>query len=477
MDLKFYNTLSKKKEFFKPIKRGKVGLYTCGPTVYNFAHIGNLRAYVFADILARMLKYNFGDKKIKWVMNITDVDDKTIRDSKIRYPITKPKQALVKLTKEYEKFFWQDVKKMNITKPNAIPHAADNKYIKKMQALVKKIHEKGFAYIKNGSVYFDIAKYNRKYKYGQLVKLDLSKLKSGNRIDADEYAKENIQDFVLWKNRKPTEPFWNFRLAGKDIPGRPGWHIECSAMGEAELGMPFDIHTGGEDLKFPHHEDEIAQSTIGFNAKKPVNFWIHNAMLLVESRKMSKSLGNVYTLRDIEKKNNNPIAFRYLCLQTHYRKPLDFSWKSLESAERGLNGLYNQIRILRIKSASWRKELRIENRKFKDKFLKAINDDLNIPRALAVVQELLKSRLITDDSKLATILDFDKVLGLKLKEALKKEKIPQKIIDLAEKREELRKIQQWQEADKLREKIKKLGYEIKDAEKGYLIFRSVGERD
>jgi len=312
--LYLYNTLNRKKEEFKPIDSDRVGIYTCGPTVYNYAHIGNLRSYVFADLLVKVLRYNFGDTNVRWVMNITDVEDKTIRDSKNKYSSLPPMAALKKFTAEYEDFFWQDTVKLNIAKPDFIAHAADATYVKKMQALIKNIFKTGYAYIKDGSVYFDVVKYSKKYKYGQLVDIDVSKLKSDARIDDDEYEKDNVQDFVLWKGQKAGEPSWEFELDGRKLPGRPGWHIECSAMGEAELGMPFDIHTGGVDLKFPHHENEIHQSVVGYGVKKPVNYWLHNEHLLVDGQRMGKRFNNFYTLKDLAEKNIDPLAYRfYVC--------------------------------------------------------------------------------------------------------------------------------------------------------------------
>jgi len=457
MDLKFYNTLSKKKEIFKPIKRGKVGLYTCGPTVYDFAHIGNLRTYIFEDILRRNLKYN--GYQIKQVMNITDIEDKIIKKAQ------QEKKNIYAITKPYTKIFFEDLKKINIEKAEFYPRAT--KHIKEMIDLTKKLLAKGIAYKgEDGSIYFSIKKFKN---YGKLSRLKKREIKIGARISADEYNKKQAQDFVLWKSAKPNEPSWSSPW-GK---GRPGWHIECSTMSMKYLGKTLDIHAGAVDLIFPHHENEIAQSE-GATGKMFSKYWIHGEHLLIDGQRMSKSLGNIFTLHDLENKKINPLAFRYLVLTSHYRSKLNFTWESLKAAERGLENLYNQIRVLRIKN----KKLRIKNKEFKDKFLKAINDDLNVPRALAVVQELLKSRLITDNSKLATLLDFDRVLGLRFSDTIGKEKIPQKIIDLAKRREKLRKLKQWQKADKIREKIKNLGYEIRDAgEKKYSIFRHVEERD
>lgn len=285
-----YNTLTRKKEEFRPIKDNEIGLYTCGPTVYNYAHIGNLRSYIFADILVRTLRYNLGEEKVKWVMNITDVDDKTIRDSKIKYPDLPSMEALQKFTKEYEEYFWQDMQSLNVKTPDIITHATDQKYIAGMQELVKNIVDKGYGYIKEGSVYFDVQKFAKNHKYGNLINLDMAGFKAGTRVDADEYEKENVQDFVLWKGYKEGEPVWEFDLNGEKLPGRPGWHIECSAMGELELGCPFDIHTGGIDLKFPHHENEIAQSVVGYNCEQPINYWLHNEHLLVDGQRMGKKI-------------------------------------------------------------------------------------------------------------------------------------------------------------------------------------------
>lgn len=464
-----YNSLTRKKEEFKPIKDTEVGLYTCGPTVYNFAHVGNLRSFVFADLLVRVLRYNYGDENVKWVMNITDVDDKTIRDSKIKYPDLAPMEALKELTAEFEECFWQDLGKLNIHKPNSITHAADMAYIKKMQDLVKKIFDSGYAYAKDGSIYFNVVKYSQKYKYGLLVDVDVSKMKSDARIDNDEYEKDNVQDFVLWKGQKEGEPSWDFEINGEKLPGRPGWHIECSAMGEAELGMPYDIHTGGIDLKFPHHENEIHQSVIGYGVKQPVNYWLHNEYLLVDNKKMGKRFNNFYTIKDLEAKNINPLAYRFLCLQTGYGKVMNFTWEALKAADEGLKHLYNQIKELRIPSAR-DYELRIEdiNIDFKKKFLQAVNDDLNIPQALAVVQEVLKSELSAEE-KIATVLDFNKVLGFDIGQA--EENIPDEVKQLMDDRQKAREAKNFQESDRLRDEIEKQGFAVEDTKDGQRIIK------
>lgn len=474
--LYLYNTLTREKEEFKPIKDNEVGLYTCGPTVYNFAHIGNLRSYIFADILVRTLRYNFGEEKVRWVMNITDVDDKTIRDSKIKYPDLDPKEALQKFTKEYADLFWQDMEKLNVRKPNAITNATDPKYLEEMQALTKKIVEAGYGYVKDGSVYFDVKKFSQNHKYGNLINLDMDGFKAGARVDADEYEKENVQDFVLWKGHKEGEPFWEFDLNGESLPGRPGWHIECSAMGEKELGCPFDIHTGGIDLKFPHHENEIAQSVIGYNCEQPVNYWLHNEHLLVDGQRMGKRFKNFYTVNDLEEKNVNPLAYRYLCLQTNYGKQMNFTWEALESAESGWIHLRNQIQNLSEHDKASGKFIWVlgkVSQEYKESFIKAINDDLNTSQALAVAQDLLKSDLPKDE-KLATVLDFDKVLGLELAICHGMERyadLPDMIKELMALRQKSRIEKRFKESDRLRDEIEKLGYTVEDTKDGQRIYK------
>jgi cysteinyl-tRNA synthetase len=462
-----YNTLSRKKEEFLPIKKDAIGLYTCGPTVYNYAHIGNLRSYVFADILARTLKYNYGQEKVKWAMNLTDVDDKTIRDSKIKYSDLGPMEALKRLTSDFGKYFMDDLAKLNIKMPDKIMPATDPKYISKMQDLVKKIVDKGYGYIKDGSVYFNVKKYSEKYKYGKLINLDVSALKIGASVDTDEYDKENVQDFVLWKGKKEGEPFWGFELDGESLPGRPGWHIECSAMGEAELGAPFDIHTGGIDLKFPHHENEIAQSVIGYDVDEPVKVWMHNEFLMVNGVKMSKRFNNFYTLRDIEEKGINPLAFRFLCLQTGYGKVMNFTWEGLKAANEGMQHIFSQVR----ETGSEHGTSKI-NDKYLGMFLEAINDDLNTSKALAVVQELLKSDLRKYDIW-KTILEFDKILGLdfdKIKRVAKFEGNVE-VEDLIAHRNKARIEKNFLESDRLRNEIEKFGYTVEDTKDGQRVFK------
>ena len=322
--LKLYNTLVGKKQAFNPIKNRLVKIYTCGPTVYWYAHLGNLRTYIFEDILRRALKYN--GYKIKQVMNITDVEDKIIKKA------VSEKKNIFEITKPYTKIFFEDLKKLNIEKPEILPKATA--HIKEMISMIEKLLEKGFAYKgEDGSIYFNVSQFK---KYGRLSGLKKKELKIGARIASDEYKKEEAQDFVLWKSKKQNEPFWPSPF-GK---GRPGWHIECSAMSIKYLGENFDIHAGGVDLIFPHHENEIAQSEAS-TGKKFANFWLHGEHLLVNNQKMSKSLNNIYTLREIEQNKINPLAFRYLTLTSHYRSKLNFTLESLNASQNALNNLYD----------------------------------------------------------------------------------------------------------------------------------------
>ena len=457
--LKIYNTLTRKKEVFKPIKEKQVGMYVCGPTIYDFVHIGNLRAYVFADNLRRVLKIN--NYKIKEVMNITDVDDKTIRDSQ------KAKVKLKEFTKKYEKSFLDDINSMNIEKPEVMPKATE--HIKDMVELVKKLLKKAIAYKADDGIYFSIKKFK---DYGKLSKIKKENLRVGasGRVLKDEYEKENVNDFVLWKfwDEKDGDVFWNTELgAPKGVPskegkGRPGWHIECSAMSSKYLGEQFDIHTGGVDLIFPHHENEIAQSEGAFGKKPWVKYWMHNEWVLVNGEKMSKSKGNFYKLKDIIEKNYSPMDLRYFYLSAHYRKPLNFTFTNLDSSKNALERLKNIIsKIKNSEEKVMKQKVEVAYKQFLD----IINDDLNTPKALSFMWEIVREDKLNDSEKYELVKKFDEVFGLRLDE---KEKIdvPKKIKELAEKREKARKQKDFVTADKLREEIKRQGYYINDTEKG-----------
>lgn len=334
--MKLYNTLTKKTEDVKPLKDNEIRIYSCGPTVYDHIHIGNLASFIHADALRRSLEDE--GHKVRHVMNITDVDDKTIRRSHEKYPDLEPKEALKKLTSEYEELFKKDMEEVG-NDLAALEFVRATDYIPQMQELIRKLHGGGFAYIADDGVYFSIEAYKKSGKtYGQLIPID-SKNTSESRIQNDEYDKESAHDFALWKKQKPGEPAWEFTLNGHDLTGRPGWHIECSAMSHTLLGQPFDIHTGGIDLIFPHHENEIAQSTAGKDDPLLAKLFFHNEHLLIDGKKMSKSLNNFYTLREIKEKGFNPLAFRLLVLQSTPRNQANFSWEILQAAQNRFNKL------------------------------------------------------------------------------------------------------------------------------------------
>lgn len=441
--LRLYNTLSRKVEEFLPINPPNVGIYTCGPTVYNFPHIGNLRTFVFSDILQRTLK--FDGYEVLSVQNITDIDDKIINKAK------KEKKEASQITQEYTKFFLEDVEKLNIEPKSKMPKATE--YIPKMIEYVKALIDKGFAYVENGSVYFDISKFPN---YGKLSGIDISNLKTGTRILSDEYTKDDIVDFALWKSEE-DEKFSYDSPWGK---GRPGWHIECSVMSQDNLGDTLDIHAGGIDLIFPHHENEIAQSEAK-TGKKFVNYFVHGAHMLVEGAKMSKSLNNFYTLKDVEEKGFDPLALRYLYLQTHYRQEMNFTWEALSGAQNALNKLREEF-------VNWGEE-KIGCAEFEEQFSEAINDDLNMPMALSVVWDMVGSDY-PGSAKKKSILKFDEVLGLGLKD-YKEERveIAPEVRKLLNMREEFRKSSKFKEADKIRKQIEELGFLTEDSPKGPVV--------
>jgi len=441
MPLKLYNTLTRKKEIFKPIKKGFVEIYGCGPTVYNYVHIGNHRTNIFNDLVRRSLK--FLGYKVKYVMNITDVDDKTIRESK------KEGVSLEKFTKKYEKIFFDDIDSLNIQKADYVLRATES--ISDMVKLIKKLIDKGYAYKTSDGIYFSVNKFK---DYGKLAKLGKVK-KTKERISKDEYDKDNVQDFALWKfyTEDDGDVFWETEI-GK---GRPGWHIECSAMSMKILGESFDIHTGGADLIFPHHTNEIAQSEAA-TGKKFVRYWLHGGMLTMKE-KMSKSLGNVFYLKDLEKKGFLPLDYRYFCLIKHYRAPLQFSLKNLASSKNAYKRLKNLISEISdtLKGISDEKE----NKKYLKEFENAINDDLNMPKALQVLWKLVRDEKA--DGKIGAIKKMDEVFGLDL---LKKEEIeiPADVRKLVEERENLRRKKEWARADNLRKKIREKGFVVEDVD-------------
>ena len=454
--LKLFNTLTRKIELFKPLHDAEVGIYTCGPTVYDYIHIGNCRAFVFADLLHRYLEYK--GYKVKHVVNLTDVDDKTIKGSQ------KEGIPLRKYTEKYAKAFFEDVATLNIKPAFKYPRATE--HIKEMVELVKKLLEKGYAYKAKDGIYYDISKFP---EYGKLSKIDVSKLKKGARVNVQEYDKQEAADFALWKFWTPEDGdvFWETEI-GK---GRPGWHLECSAMSMKYLGETFDIHTGGVDLIFPHHENEIAQSEAA-TGKKFVNYWLHNEFILVNGKKMSKSLGNFFTLRDLLNKGYSWRAIRYALLSVHYREQLNISEESLESARSAIERIYDFLLRLKesnSKNANENVEILINN--LLENFEKEMDNDLNISAALAVIfnfiKEINKLELTKEEAEEVknAILKLDNVLGLKLEELIQ-EKLPKEIAELIKKREEFRKNKQYQEADKIRDELKKKGILLEDTKEG-----------
>jgi len=459
MVFKIFNTMSRTKEEFKPLKDKEVTMYICGPTVYDYPHIGNYRAYVFGDLLARYLKYL--GYKIKFVQNLTDVDDKTIKNSQ------KEGVSLKEYTEKYIKAFFEDLKTLNILPADVYPKATE--HIPEMVAMVKTLMDKGLAYkSKDGCIYYSISKFK---DYGKLAHLNPEQLKEGasGRVLSDEYDKESARDFALWKAWTPEDGdvFWETEL-GK---GRPGWHIECSAMSMKYLGETFDIHGGGVDLIFPHHQNEIAQAE-GATGKLFVKYWVHNEWLLVEGQKMSKSLGNFYTLRDILDKGYHPLAIRYLLMSTHYRQQLNFTFKGLEAAKSSLQRIWDFMQKLDEVNGKGDAELvdKAINKAKKD-FDDALNDDLEISKALAAVFEFIKEINIAintlnkdDAAKIKEFMtDLDKVLGFIV---VKKEKISEDIQKLVDEREAARKAKDFKKADEIRDKLKDMGIVLEDTPQG-----------
>ena len=461
MQLRLYNTLTRKKEIFNPIKKGEVSLYSCGPTVYWYQHIGNLKAYIFSDILKRILKYN--GYKVKHIINITDVghltsdadtgEDKMIKGIK-REGLALTKQSIFKLSNIYTKQFKDDLKKLNVIPPERWTKATD--HIKDQIKLIELIEKNGYSYIgkETGNVYFDVSKFK---DYGKLAKLKLKKLKPGARIEIDP-DKKNPRDFILWFTIKGSK-FKGHILKWKSPWGEgwPGWHIECSAMSMKYLGDHFDIHTGGEDHIPIHHTNEIAQSESA-TGKKFVNYWMHESFLTSKGEKISKSKGNLYTLTELEKIGFSGLDYRYFNLATHYRKPLNFSMKNLESAKNSYKRLKNIISEIKDDGKI--------NKEYIKKFREIINDDLNISKSLQVLWNLLRDKKA--HGKFKAIKEMDEIFGLNL---LKKEKIeiPRNVKKLAEERQKARKEKNWKKSDELRKKINELGYIIEDNEKSYIL--------
>ncbi len=457
--LKFYNTLSRQKEEFVPISDKFVSMYSCGPTVYNFAHIGNLRTYVFMDLIRRVLKYN--GYKIKGVLNITDVGhltyDSDDGEDKMAKASREQKKSPAEIAEYYTKIFFDDLAKLNIGKPEIIAKATE--HIKEMIGCVVDLEKGGFGYETSDGIYFDISKFPR---YGCLSGAKLDDQIAGARVEVNS-EKHHPADFALWKKADPNHIMqWQSPWG----MGYPGWHIECSAMSQKYLGKRFDIHSGGVDHIPIHHENEIAQNEALTN-EKSVNYWLHGEFMLVDGGKMSKSLGNVYTITQLEEKGYSSLDFRFFCMNAHYRKKLNFTFEGLSAAKVSRERLNQTLYQHKISSTQTDK-IMLEN--YKKQFINAIDDDLNIPLALGILFSMLKEEKSVDIYNLS--LDFDKVLGLSL-DKVKEQKIEEENIDypkevaaLITARQEAKKNKDFAQADLIREKINELGYNIADTREG-----------
>src|SRR5680860_450238 len=456
-----YNTLTRQKEIFKPVKKGIVGLYTCGPTVYNFAHLGNLRTYLFEDFLKRVLEYN--GYQVNHVMNVTDVGhltgDMDMGEDKMETGAKREGKTAWEIADFYEAAFKKDILALNIASPTQYCRVTDN--IPEQIALIGQLEKKGFTYQTGDGIYFDTSKIKN---YNKLSHLPLATLKEGARVEKNP-EKKNSTDFALWK----FSPVGAKRQMEWSSPwglGFPGWHIECSAISLKYLSKNLDIHCGGADHINIHHTNEIAQSEAA-TGKPFFNYWLHGAFLnIAGGKKMAKSGNNFLTLENaVIKKGLEPLAYRFAACQVHYRKPMEYSEAGLKQAQQGLQKLWAQVSLLGDKSGK-------VDSNFKTKFVEVINNDLNLPKALAVLAAVLKSKIKLED-KLATVLDFDRVLGLDLqKKSLelqainKEEAYPDIIVSKAGLRDEARRLKDWVLADKLRAEIENAGYLVEDAATG-----------
>lgn len=455
--MKFFNTLTRKKDEFKPLEGNTVRLYSCGPTVYNYAHIGNLRAYLFMDLLRRGLKYN--GYELNHVMNITDVghlvSDADTGEDKMAKAAREQNKDPYEIAAFYTKEFLTDFERLNIGKPEIIAKATE--HIAEMEQYVKEIVENGYGYETSNGVYFDISKLDR---YGLLSNTNTEEQMAGARIEVDT-EKRNPLDFALWIKAPENHIMkWDSQW-GKCYPG---WHIECSAMGRKYLGDVFDIHTGGEDHIPIHHENEIAQAK-GATGKIPAKFWMHVAFLTVDGGKMSKSLGNCYRIVELQEKGFEPLAYRYFCLNSHYKSKLNFTFDALKGAQTSLNRLREGIKQHALGNDSVEKE---ELLQYQEQFKEAISDDLNSPKALAILWEVIRKEKKSKDY-LELILDFDKVLGLDLDiekikklEESKEDNLSDEVKALIEQRNQARAEKNWAEADRIRDLLTQMGVQLND---------------
>ena len=455
--LKLYDSLTSEKEIFKPLKDNKVSFYVCGPTVYGPGHIGHARTYIAFDIIRRYLECK--GYKVKYVMNLTDIHDDIIKQAALE------NTDIFSLSQKYTKLFLQDQKELGIKPATAYPKVTEN--IDEIIKFIKKLVKSGFAYESQGSVYFNVSKFK---DYGKLSGIKIKDAKTGTRVDTDKYEKDRVSDFVLWKAKKPGEPSWNSPWG----QGRPGWHIECSVLSKKYLSEQIDIHGGAQDLKFPHHENEIAQSEAIAKKKPFVKYWLHAGLLNIRGQKMSKSLKNFILISDVLKKWNVRTIRAFVAL-SHYRSKLDWTEKNLKQAQNALEKIDDFIQRLKTNKSNKKS---IKSHKILEKteaeFTKAMDDDFNTPKAMAAIftmikkinSELDKGKI--DKKQAKEILRFlkqkDKIFNFLLSQ--EKEKIPQKIKELVQQRELLRKAKKWQQADKIRKKIEQKGFCLKDTKKG-----------
>jgi cysteinyl-tRNA synthetase len=471
--ISLFNTLTRRVEAVTPLVPGEITIYNCGPTIYNYVHIGNLRTFLFQDLLRRT--FEAAGYRVRSCMNLTDVDDKIIRDCQKPLPADADNQtrlqAMRAFTDVYERAFLEDMEALRVGRPTIMPRATD--YLAQMIRLVETLEKRGLAYQREGSVYFRVGDLPQ---YGCLSHIDRSGMKPGASVDADEYDRESLNDFVLWKGAKPGEPWW-------DSPwghGRPGWHIECSAMALDVFGPRLDIHTGGVDLVFPHHENEIAQSE-GALGSPWVNHWVHGEFLMVEGEKMSKSLGNFFTLRDLVARGFEPITFRFAIQSNHYRKLYNFSFDGLRAAKATLDRL-RTFRLRMEEDAGLPREgapeaaIDVPSRvaRARDEFWRAMADDLNTPEALAAILTLVTDLNARDDYRPLTRPERDEVVGLLNQADLifaawphqARETPEAEIESLILARRQAKAARNWAEADRLRDQLKAMGILLEDRKDG-----------
>lgn len=439
-----YNTLTRRIEVFQPSDPLRVSLYTCGPTVYGPGHLGHARSYINFDLLKRTLKF-FGFQP-RHVLNITDIHDDVIKKAR------QEKVTIFELADRYTNLFFQDLKNLNILPADVYPRVAEN--IPEIIAMVQTLIGKGFAYVeRDGSVYFDISEFPN---YGKLSGIKVDQLVTGTRVDTDKYEREEVSDFALWKAWKKGEPYWESPWGR----GRPGWHIECSVMSKKYLGETLDIHAGAVDLKFPHHENEIAQSEAA-NGVPLARYWVHGGLLQIEGQKMSKSLGNYFEINQITDKGFDFFDLRYLFLTAHYRSEMNFTWDGLNAAKTALKKLSQEVVDLQEKDSGQSPP----RKDYLDELTKNLSNDLNIPESLSLLWRLMKDSQVSPGEKLATLNIFDRVFGLNLLKTRPIE-IPMAIKQMVNQREKMRQEGKWPEADKSRRQIEDLGYLIEDTDAG-----------